>query len=597
MARVICKCGQQFRTSAKPGTQVQCPRCANAVSVTEKVFDLQDRIRGPHSLAVNPESDRFGEVTSAENLQNRRGTNRSRLWLAIGFATVGLAAAMILAIAFWKGGNGQPLDLTKKQPNQKNATGQVEPSEPKDFRWSSVAKWDKDFPKDPKGQQIRSYSEQIAQVGQSMDPLRFWQKLNTDTFKNRVFSPEGSLRAYQDKLSIEQIFDRLQGIPIDAVSNPLNTTGSNWKVIGIHQGPYALGVLVRYFHDPLELVDLVQSDPWIDSLRQMISFDEYANVARDLFASSPSDRPSRPDKAELNPDDGTVSQTIFTPMFGYMVLLFNVEQDRVIWSDAVSIPGDVQLSRASGSIGERDFMAFMNKVRVSERKVPEGWRPEGIIDVFGEYESQSEEPLAEELVFSPRRPDAATTLRIDRSLEQIRSGRSKSLIQIAQCVTSNYGQLKEKTRQFREAFPDDSGLDALLLSMWLRHYHSVRAGLNFDEFGVVFADAAERLYIKTQDPALFDIQSRIYWSNSRKEEARKSLDLAEKSGSLSAFYFQRKIEESIDQTDKPSVLKYLSQFNSFWLSQPGVVIGGPVDPRINRMMRRWSQDPSGKPKE
>jgi hypothetical protein len=133
--------------------------------------------------------------------------------------------------------------------------------------------------------------------------------------------------------------------------------------------------------------------------------------------------------------------------------------------------------------------------------------------------------------------------------------------------------------------------------MWLRHYHSVRAGLTFDEFGVVFSDAAERLYIKTQDPALFDIQSRIYWSNSRKEEARKLLDLAEKSGSLSAFYFQRKIEESIDQTDKPSVLKYLSQFNSFWLSQPGVVIGGPVDPRINRMMRRWSQDPSGKPKK
>jgi len=597
MVRVICKCGQQFRTSAKSGTQVQCPKCANEMTVTEKVYDLQDRIRGPRSLAVSPESDRFGEATSAEIPRKRPETKSSRLWLGIGFATVGLSAAMILAITFWNGENGQPLDLTKKQPGQRSATGQVERSESTDFRWSSVANWDKDFLKYPKGQQIQSYSEQIAQVGQSMDPLRFWQKLNTDTFKNRVFSPEGSLRAYQDKLSIEQIFDRLQGIPIDAVSNPLNTTGSNWKVIGIHQGPYALGVLVRYFHDPLELVDLVQADPWIDSLRQMISFDEYANVARDLFASSPSDRPSRPDKAELNPDDGTVSQTIFTPMFGYMVLLFNVEQDRVIWSDAVSIPGDVQLSRASGSIGERDFMAFMNKVRVSERKVPEGWRPEGIIDVFGEYESQSEEPLAEELVFSPRRPDAATTLRIDRSLEQIRSGRSKSLIQIAQCVTSNYGQLKEKTRQFREAFPDDSGLDALLLSMWLRHYHSVRAGLNFDEFGVVFADAAERLYIKTQDPALFDIQSRIYWSNSRKEEARKLLDLAEKSGSLSAFYFQRKIEESIDQTDKPSVLKYLSQFNSFWLSQPGVVIGGPVDPRINRMMRRWSQDPSGKPKK
>jgi hypothetical protein len=567
------------------------------MTVTEKVFDSQDRIRGPQSLAVRPESDRFGEATSAEIPQKRPETKSSRLWLAIGFATVGLSAAMILAIAFLNGGTGQALDLTKNQPNQRSANGQVERSESKDFRWSSVAKWDEDFLKYPNGQQIQSYSEQIAQVGQSMDPFRFWQKLNTDAFKNRVFSPGGSLRAYQDKVSIDQIFDKLQSIPIDAVSNPLNTTGSNWKVIGIHQGPYALGVLVRYFHDPLKLVDLVQSDLWIDSLRQMISFDEYANVARDLFASSPTEAPSSLDKAELNPDDGTVRQTIFTPMFGYMVLLFKVEQDQVIWSDAVSIPGDVQLSRASGSIDQRDWMAFMNKVRVSERKAPEGWRPEGTIDVFGEYESRSEEPLAEAMVFSPMRPDAETTLRIDRSLEKIGSGRSKSLAQIAQCVTSNYGQLKEKTQRFREAFPDDSGLDALLISMWLRHYHSVRSGLNFDEFGIVFAEAAERLYIKTNDPALYDVQSRIYWSNTRKEEARKLLDLAEKSGSKSAYYFQREIEKSIHQNDKPSVLKYLSQFNSFWLSQPGVVIGGPVDPRINRMMRRWNQDPSEKPKE
>jgi DNA-directed RNA polymerase subunit RPC12/RpoP len=143
MARVICKCGQQFRTSAKPGTQVQCPRCANAVSVTEKVFDLQDRIRGPHSLAVNPESDRFGEVTSAENLQNRRGTNRSRLWLAVGFATVGLAAAMILAIAFWNGGNGQRWGLIKKQPNQKTLRVKSSPRNPRIFdgpRWPSGTK-------------------------------------------------------------------------------------------------------------------------------------------------------------------------------------------------------------------------------------------------------------------------------------------------------------------------------------------------------------------------------------------------------------------------------------------------------------------------
>ena len=597
MARVICRCGQQFRILAKSGTQVQCPRCANEMTVTEKIFDLQDRIRGPQSLAVNHESDRFGEGVSAGGPLRREEPKRPRFLRALGFAVVGLGAAIILTVLFWKGKNESTQASIQVRSNRGSAKSQEQPSTTSDFRWSSVANWDKDFLKHPRGEQIQAYSEQIAQAGQTMDPFRFWQKLDTDTFKNRVFSPVGSLRAYQEKISIEQIFDKLQGIPIDAVSNPFNTTGSNWKVIGIHQGPNSPGVLVRYFHDPLKLVDLVQSDPWIDSLRQMISFAEYANVARDLFASSPSDTPSRPDKAELNPDDGTVHQTIFTPMFGYMVLLFKVEQDRVIWSDAVSIPGDVQLSRASGSIDQRDWVAFMNRVRVSERNVPEGWRPEGTIDVFGEYESQSEEPLAEAMVFSPMRPDAETTLRIDRSIEKISSGRSKSLVQIAQCVTSNYGQLKEKTNRFREAFPDDSGLDALLLSMWLRHYHSIRAGLNFDEFGIVFAEAAQRLYTKTQDPALLDIQSRIYWSNNRKEEASKLLDLAEKSGSLSAYYFQRKIEESIDQNDKPSVLKFLSQFNSFWLGQPGLAIGGPVDPRINRMMRRWSQGSSGKPKE
>jgi hypothetical protein len=85
------------------------------MTVTEKVFDSQDRIRGPQSLAVRPESDRFREATSAEIPQKRPETKSSRLWLAIGFATVGLSAAMILAIAFLNGGTGQALDLTKNQ--------------------------------------------------------------------------------------------------------------------------------------------------------------------------------------------------------------------------------------------------------------------------------------------------------------------------------------------------------------------------------------------------------------------------------------------------------------------------------------------------
>ena len=383
MSRVICKCGQQFRTLAKSGTQVQCPRCANEMTVTEKIFDLQDRIRGPHSLAVNPDADRFGEGVSAGGPPRHEEPKRLRFLRALGFAAVGLAAAIILTVLFWNGKNESTQALIQDQSNRRSAKSQEQPSATSDFRWSSVANWDKDFLKHPKGQQIQAYSEQIAQAGQSMDPFRFWQKLDTEAFKNRVFSPVGSLIAYQEKLSIEKIFDKLKGIPIDAVSNPFNTTGSNWKVIGIHQGPNLPGVLVRYFHDPLKLVELVQSEPWIESLRQMISFAEYANVARDLFASSPSDTPSRLDKSELDPNDSTVHQTIFTPMFGYMVLLFKVEQE-------------------------------------------------------------------------------------------------------------------------------------------------------------------------TQDPVLLDIQSRIYWSNNRKEEASKLLDLAEKSGSLSAYYFQRNIEGSIDQNDKPS---------------------------------------------
>lgn len=179
--------------------------------------------------------------------------------------------------------------------------------------------------------------------------------------------------------------------------------------------------------------------------------------------------------------------------------------------------------------------------------------------------------------------------RIDRAILSVSSSRARELISVALSVTSNYGQLKENVSIFRKNHPKDLGLDVLLLSLWMRHHDSKRSGLTYDDFGVVFVDAADRLFASFKDPTLIDIKARIYWSHSRQEESEEQLSLAQDLGTTSAFFFKRRIEHALEKADKSETLSYLSKFNTFWLSQPAGVIEYDTKTTWNNLVKRWGK--------
>ena len=599
MGKIICRCGMQFRTSATSGSQVECPRCSSPVTVSEKVLNGQDRIGTPLvdrlriNLPVTPSSIPASEALARDvsDLQVSRLPPKKTNFKApvLGLLALTILSALIAIVIFRR------VEDTPKVvgPTKSN---ELEGSKNVVFRWSSVAQWDKDFVQYPKGVEAQSLAQQIAINGCALDSMRFWDRLDTNAFEKRVLSPGGSLRVFQDKVPIDKILGKLKSFPIDAVSTAIQTGAADWQVLGIHQRGNELGVLVRYFYEPVALSQLVNSDDWIKSLAKLMTAEEYLNVAKDLYASrSPSPTTSVETKNDVAGEEST-RQTIFTPVFGYIVLIFDTSSKTIRWSDAVGLPGDVRLSRASGTIFEEDWIVFKKQVEVLDRKVPAGWNPEGTIDVFGEYGFSGEQTFAKSLVFAEKRPDAETVSRMERLSKSITQDRARGLVEIAQAVTYNYGELKNKVLQFRKDFPGDSGADALLIALWLRFRDSQRSGMGFDEFGAVFVDAAERLHIKTGDNLLLEFKSRVYASHGRSEESDKQLDLAEQAGEKTVHLYQRRLEQAIERNDKLSALKLLSQFSTYWIGLPGMTLVALPSAEAKILVRKW-QEISAKPKE
>jgi hypothetical protein len=449
--------------------------------------------------------------------------------------------------------------------------------------------WKDNFEAYPKGAQVKQIATKITDTGKFLEPGRFWEQLDASAFEKKVLSPGGSLLVRNEKIPIKQIVDGLKSIPFDTISKPDEIVSCQWDALGVHRVADSLGVLVRYFQEPMNISELINSDDWISNLSKVLSVDEYINVAKDLYAHRKNSGAKFLDAEKKQVNQDQFIESIFTPYFGYIVLTFNTSENAVLWSDVTGIPGEVRLSRACGTILQKDWHAFQKRTSVQENQVPSGWKTEGIIDVFGEYESPEDQFFARELVFCETKPDAETVARIERAIPSVSTSRSKELISVALSVTSNYGQLKDHVSVFRKVHPKDLGLDVLLLSLWMKHHDSKRSGLPYDDFGVIFVDAADRLYTTFKDPTLIDIKARIYWSHSRYEETDEQLNLAEALGKTSAFFFKRRIEQALQKEDKSETLNYLSKFNTFWLSQPGVELMLDSKPTLNNLGRRWKK--------
>ncbi|MFM9065449.1 MAG: hypothetical protein ACKOOI_20795, partial [Pirellula sp.] len=81
----------------------------------------------------------------------------------------------------------------------------------------------------------------------------------------------------------QNVIDRLASYPVDSYSTIENTVGSDWSVVGFYQDTNDLGVLVRYFFEPLSSNSVTnRSDDWIGHCQSILSFDEFAQSANGL---------------------------------------------------------------------------------------------------------------------------------------------------------------------------------------------------------------------------------------------------------------------------------------------------------------------------
>ena len=590
MGRAICRCGQQLRTSAKSGSQIQCPRCEAWLTVVEKVL-YPNRVLEQKRLDQEPDlllhRTHFDEATQTapesnqpnQSVANRRTRSATSSWVLFAFVLLVATLGAVLW-AYWGLGGSD-----KKVASVDNSVA-FKATDSKQLDWGQID-WQDHLEANPNGKQVEQVASKIAETGRLLDPVRFWEQLDLTGFEKKVLSPGGSFLAYQEKIPVKQIVDGMKTFPVEALSKPNAIASSKWDLMGFYQGPESIGVLVRYFHEPLDLSKLAMSESWISGLSQMLSVNEYFNVAKDLCArrgTSGINQNFFEKKQGLQ--DPTV-ESIFTPYFGYMVLIFDSSRDGFQWIDAVAIPSEVRLSRACGIILQKDWYAFRKKTTIEPEQTPSGWGIEGVIDVFGEYESRDEQSLGSDLLFGETRPDGEAVARIDRSIPGISPSRSRDLVSVALSATSNYGLLKARVADYRKNYPKDTGLDSLLISLWLRHHSSGRTGMTFDDFGSVFVDAADRLYQRYKDPVLVDIKARIFWSHGLVQDSDDQLVISERLGNTSAFFFQRQIEGAIERNDKAATLSYLTKFNTFWLGQPGVAIELDPNSTWKNLQRNW----------
>lgn len=589
MAKLICQCGQQIRTNAKSGTQLACPRCGNMVKVSQKVLESPGFRSDSYLLQPSTRSPKPDEKPVTKNPEVATLKNRFRFSVGLGLSFLFLSVSLgLVYLALFRTNPDEEkteVDWSDQSESLRNSLSE--------FRWSSDLNWKNDFHLYANGKTVQSNAERIAQTGCLIDPQKLWDILDIQTFEKRVLLPSGSFRAFTEKTPVEKLVQKLQRFPFESISTPQATAISNWQVVGVKKHGNDLGVLVRYFYEHLNVPNFASRDSWFESLSSLMTSQEYLNVASGLYSKR---------NANVILDEiierGTKevplgNQTIFTPLFGYMILVFDIKDTDARWCDAIALPSGITLSRSCGVLFDEDWIAFKKKVEIDRNPIPQGRTPEKTIDVFGEYSYSSDESLGKSLVFAENTPDAQTTQWLERMISSVTPDRSRQLIEIAQAVTSNYVDLKGRIQQFHSNFPGDFGCDSLLLSLWLRFHDGKRSVLVFDDFGVHFVEAADRLYSMTEDHLLLELKSRIFSSHGKVLESDQLLTLAEQAGIRSAYSYSRRIEQAVSRNDKTAVLELLAQFNSLWITQPGVIL--PADPRLvsRTISKKWPKASSG----
>jgi hypothetical protein len=90
--------------------------------------------------------------------------------------------------------------------------------------------------------------------------------------------------------------------------------------------------------------------------------------------------------------------------------------------------------------------------------------------------------------------------------------------------------------------------------------------------------------MKTSDPLMLEVKSRIYRFHGRMNDADKSLLDAEKENHQSIYLLQRRIREAIDAGNKQGVIDYLTKLNNLTLGQSTKIVNPTIQSKWKQLL-------------
>jgi len=97
-------------------------------------------------------------------------------------------------------------------------------------------------------------------------------------------------------------------------------------------------------------------------------------------------------------------------------------------------------------------------------------------------------------------------------------------------------------------------------------------------------ESAHRLYMKTSDPLMLEIKSRIYRFHGRINDAEKSLLDAEKEDHQSIYLLERRIQDAIDAGNKQLLIDYIAKLNQLSISQSATAINPAIQAKWKQLL-------------
>lgn len=602
MRKVICQCGRQVRTTPDmEGTIIQCGRCGKDVQVPARPVDkLSAPGLHPELITDNPvlfhrrESRPMSNELLSDNMFDideslaKDGLTIGKILAGIVFSLAGVCvvSAMVIWWPMLRGSGGLWANTTMGATPLRADNNKKEPEAlPKDW-WSKTNKWSQDFSQVPSGTKIEQIANLITKEGMANNSSEFWSLLDVRAFDNRVVGPEGSRLAVKDQVSVATILDYFKSQVLDSVSAPQTAGLSDWDVVGVHQKRTTVGVLVRYFNDSWSPNAIFDNEKLLGPIQRLCTYDEIAEAGKDLLSrrvleSKPGDQEKKDRK---NSHFG-----MLTPCFGYVVLLFDFTDGDVKWMDAVPFPSEVPMSRASGTLVQKDWVIFRRRVGIlnSQDKQASMGNDEAWIDAFGEYRSAENYPFADTLIFSKNPIDQSIAEELSAATYGVSQDRSKQLIKIAQVLRTDPSSFSQAVSSYYDKFPSDISADVLGISMWFQHWDTRPADDRKRELGRDLLLSTSRLKTVIADPFLLDIEYRIKSSidpNADFVGLENELQLRKFN---SSSLLKTKIQRACDQGSKADLLQAIKQLNALWASQTGVTMEESTKDRWESLRSSW----------